>query len=620
MCGIAGKLYFKQGQEVSREEIETMAESIKHRGPDDRGIFIDKNLGLGHCRLSIIDLSSAGHQPMSSHDSRTWITFNGEIYNFLELRKELEDDGVKFHSNTDTEIIIYLYRKYGVKCLEKLRGMFAFAIWDKDTRELFVARDRVGKKPVKYYFDGKVFIFASELKAILKNKEVKKEIDLEAIDQYLTFGYVPTPKTGYKNIYKLEPATYMLVRENGQIEKKQYWDLDFSKKLNLSEEQWEEKILDKIKESIKIRLMADVPLGAHLSGGIDSSLIVALMSEQSTERVKTFSIGFEEKKYDESKYARMVAKKYNTDHTEIIIKPNAAEIIPQLVQQYEEPFADNSALPTWYLCQATKQKLTVALNGDGGDENFAGYSRYEVMKLYDLLKFLPAKNLIEKISSLIHRATGIKKFSNFARAIGSAHLSALDFYINNISHFTNQDKQKLYTDSFKSEINKKQNPYKSLLPSDTNTNLLDKFLYFGIKTHLADDLIPKVDIASMAAGLEIRSPLLDHELMELAAQMPASLKIKWFNKKYLLKKIAYKYLPKECIDRPKQGFDAPLEFWFKNNLKQFLSDPQLISELVNIGLKEKYILELINNGSNEFNYSKKIWNLIMLAHWLKYAK
>ncbi len=620
MCGIAGKLYFKQSQEISREEIETMAEAIKHRGPDDRGIFIDKNLGLGHCRLSIIDLSSAGHQPMSSGDSRTWITFNGEIYNFLELKKELEADGIKFHSNTDTEIIIYLYRKYGVKCLEKLRGMFAFAIWDKDTRELFVARDRVGKKPVKYYFDGEVFIFASELKAILKNKEVKKEIDLEAIDQYLTFGYVPTPKTGYKNIYKLEAASYILVRENGQIEKKQYWDLDFSKKLNLSEEQWEEKILEKIKESIKIRLVADVPLGAHLSGGIDSSLIVALMSQQSTERIKTFSIGFEEKKYDESKYARLVANKYNTDHTEIIIKPNAAEIIPQLAQQYEEPFADNSALPTWYLCQATKQKLTVALNGDGGDENFAGYSRYEIMKLYNLLKFLPAKNILEKIFVLIYKITGIKKFLNFARAIGSTHLSALDFYINNISHFTNQDKQKLYSDGFKQEIDGSPAPYKNFFGSSTKTDLLDKILYFGIKTHLIDDLIPKVDIASMANGLEVRSPLLDHELLELTAQMPNSLKIKWFNKKYLLKKIAYRYLPKECIDRPKQGFDIPLEFWFKNNLKQFLSDPQLISELENIGLDKKYILELINKGSNEFNYSKKIWNLIMLANWLKYAK
>lgn len=618
MCGIAGKLYFKQNKNISKEEIESMINAIHHRGPDDNGIFIDKNIALGHCRLSIIDLSSAGHQPMSSGDKNNWITFNGEIYNFLELRKELENDGVKFNSNTDTEIIIYLYKKYGVKCLEKMRGMFAFAIWDKDTRKLFLARDRVGKKPIKYYFDGQVFIFASELKSILKNKEVKKEIDYNAIDQYLTFGYVPTPKTGYKNIHKLEPASYILVDEDGKIEKKKYWDLDFSKKLNISETKWEEKVLEKIKESIKIRLLADVPLGAHLSGGIDSSLIIALMSEQMTEKVKTFSVGFEEKSYDETIYSRLVAKRYNTDHTEIIIKPNAIEIISKLAEQYEEPFADNSALPTWYLCQATKQKLTVALNGDGGDENFGGYSRYEIMKLYNLLNFLPGKNIAAKISSFCYKKTGIKNFSNLNRILENTKLSPLSFYTNNIAHFTDYDKQRLYNKDFQQKINQENKTYEDIFNNTKTSDWLDKFLYLGIKTHLADDLIPKIDIASMAHGLEIRSPFLDHELMEMAAQIPSSLKIKGFNKKYILKKIAYRYLPKECIDRPKKGFDAPLDFWFKNDLKNYITDSSIISELKKIGLDEKYITNFIHQGStSEHNYSKKIWNLIMLANWLK---
>ncbi len=618
MCGIAGKLYFKQNRGIAKEEIRAMTDAIHHRGPDDTGIFIDQNLGLGHCRLSIIDLSSAGHQPMGSSDEKTWITFNGEIYNFLDLKKELEADGIQFHSNTDTEIIIYLYRKYGVDCLKKLRGMFAFAIWDKDKRELFVARDRVGKKPIKYYYDKNIFIFASELKAILKNKEVKKEIDYSAIDQYLTFGYVPTPKTGYKNIYKLEPANYMIVNESGKVIKKQYWDIDFSQKLNLDETEWENKILNKLQESIKIRLMADVPLGAHLSGGVDSSLIVALMSEQMSQRVKTFSIGFEEKSYDETKYARLVAKKYNTEHTEVFIKPDVATIIPALANQYEEPFADNSALPTWYLCQATKQKLTVALNGDGGDENFAGYKRYEMMKFYNALKYLPAKNINGKISEIIYKTTGIKNFLRLKQVLINLNLDPINFYTNNTAHFSDEDKIVLYSDDFKKNIGQHEMPYKKIFEQTTKLEWLDKFLYLGIKSHLPDDLIPKVDISSMAFGLEIRSPLLDHELMELAAQMPSALKIKGLNKKYLLKKIAYKYLPKECIDRPKQGFDAPLEFWFKNNLKNFFLESNIINELVQIGLNKKYLEDIIDdNSSKMFNHSKKIWNLIMLANWLK---
>lgn len=618
MCGIAGKLYFQQKNIVTKEEIVVMTDAIQHRGPDDAGIFVDKNLGFGHCRLSIIDLSSAGHQPMSSNDEKTWITFNGEIYNFLDLRKELEADGIKFHSNTDTEIIIYLYKKYGPECLKKLRGMFALAIWDKDTRELFVARDRVGKKPLKYYFDKNVFIFASELKAILKNKEVKKEIDYLAIDEYLTFGYVPSPKTGYKNIYKLEPASYMLIKESGEVTKKQYWNIDFSQKLNLNENEWEDKILNKLQESIKIRLMADVPLGAHLSGGIDSSLIVALMSKQMTQRVKTFSVGFEEKSYDETKYARLVAQKYNTDHTEIFIKPDAAAIIPELARQYEEPFADNSALPTWYLCQATKEKLTVALNGDGGDENFAGYKRYEMMKLYNVLKYLPAKGAASKISELIYQTTGINNFLHLKQLLANLNLDPLNFYINNIAHFSDKDKIDLYSNDFKKNINQPEAAYKELFDQTAQLDWLDKFLYLGIKSHLPDGLTPKVDIASMAFGLEIRSPLLDHELMELAAKIPSSLKIKGGNKKYLLKKIAYKYLPKECIDRPKQGFDAPLKFWFKNDLKKFLLESDITKELVEIGINKKYLDEIVNeNSSRQFNYSKKIWNLIMLANWLK---
>ncbi len=385
MCGIAGKLNFKN-QPVEKTDILAMMNEIKHRGPDDEGIYLNNNIGLGHRRLSIIDLSSNGQQPMPDESKRFWITYNGEVYNFLELKKELLRDGVRFKSNTDTEVIIYLYKKYGAECLKLLRGMFAFAIWDNEKKELFLARDRIGKKPLKYYLSNNVLIFSSELKAILKNKEVKKEIDWQAIDKFLTYKYVPAPRTGFKNIHKLPPAHCMTIKANGEKIIKQYWDLNFEKKLDLSEKDWLKNITNKLKESVQARLISDVPLGVHLSGGIDSSLIVALMAEIQNKPIKTFSIGFKEKKYNELNYARLVAKKYKTNHQEFIIDPKAAEILPELAYSYEEPYADASLLPSYYLSKITKEHVTVALNGDGGDEVFAGYDRYQAAQLYFKLK------------------------------------------------------------------------------------------------------------------------------------------------------------------------------------------------------------------------------------------
>jgi asparagine synthase (glutamine-hydrolysing) len=390
MCGIFGKLFFEKTK-IEKKDYKDCLDAISHRGPNDEGFYVDENIILGSRRLAIIDLSEAGHMPMTNEDGRFWIVFNGEIYNFLDLRKELEKRH-KFKSKTDTEVILHLYEEKGIDCLRYLRGMFAFAVWDKKEKILFLARDRLGKKPLKYYFNDKFFIFASELKAILKDKEVPREIDWGAIDEYLTYQYVPHPKTGFKGIFKLEPAHYLLITLDGKIKKERYWDLDFTQKLNLSENEWIGAIEEKLKESVKIRLISDVPLGAHLSGGIDSSMVVAMMAQEMKEPVKTFSIGFKEKTYDETKYARLVAKRYGTDHHELIIEPNAIEILPKLVYHYEEPYADSSALPTWYLCQMTKNYITVALNGDGGDENFAGYtSRYVAWKLYWRLRFFHLK-------------------------------------------------------------------------------------------------------------------------------------------------------------------------------------------------------------------------------------
>lgn len=620
MCGIAGKIYFNDKKAVQPKEIQRMTDAISHRGPDDAGAFTEKNVGLGHRRLSIIDLSPLGHQPMSDDRGKIWIVFNGEIYNFLELRHSLEKDGIKFKSKTDTEIIIYLYKKYGVQCLQYLRGMFAFAIWDKEKQELFLARDRAGKKPLKYYFDKNTFIFASELKAILKNAEVKKEVDFGAIDEYLTYQYVPHPKTGFKNIYKLEPAHYLIVKNNGEVIKEKYWNLDYSQKLDLSEKEWEVKITDKLKESVKLRMISDVPLGAHLSGGIDSSLIVALMAQEMKEPVKTFSIGFKEADYNELHYAKMVANRYKTDHREFIVEPNAIEILPQLAYHYEEPFADPAALPTWYLSQLTRQHVTVALNGDGGDENFAGYSRYNAMKLFKVISFLPFKKKIGLLNGAFYKLTKEKIFKKGFNFLRSYDKDRVDFYFQLINYFNQPEKELIYSENFSSKTRDSQWYLflKQRFDASKNLNWLNQLLYVDFNSYLPGALLPKVDIASMAHALEIRSPFLDYEFLELTAKMPVNLKLHGQNKKYLLKQIAYKYLPKECIDRPKRGFSVPLEYWFKNQLNNYLKSQLLNEKFYRWGFKKEGIEQLItSHESKHNNYANRLWALLMLNEWFK---
>jgi len=620
MCGIVGIFNFDQ-REISDKILKEMTQALLHRGPDDCGIFIEKNIGLGHTRLSIIDLSSTGHQPMSDKEEKIWIVYNGEIYNYLVLKRELEKEGIVFKSKTDTEVIIYLYKKYGIDCLKYLRGMFAFAIWDKEKKQLFLAKDRVGKKPLKYYCDSNCFIFSSELKAILKNPEVKKEIDYDAIDEYLTYQYVPHPKTGFKNIWKLEPAHYLIVKENGEIIKQRYWKLDYSKKLNLSESEWKEKILEKLRESIKIRLFSDVPLGAHLSGGIDSSLIVALMAQEQNSALKTFSIGFTEKDYNELSYARLVAQKYKTDHQEFIIKPNAIEVLPSLAYYYEEPYADSSALPTWYLSKITKKYVTVVLNGDGGDENFAGYTRYNAMKLFQYLHLIPFKPQLKKLNRFLYQITKIKIFQKGYRFLNSYSAQPIDFYLRIIDYFGQEEKNLIYTNEFKQKI--KNSRWHSFLKEKYEEtkkfDWLDKILYTDILSYLPDDLLVKVDIASMAHGLEVRSPFLDYEFLELTTAMSSNLKMCGHNKKYLLKKIAEKFLPKECIYRPKQGFGVPLEHWFRGEeLENYLREKLLAKKFLAFGFEKQGIKQLIEEHKNHHqNYANHLWALLMLEAWLQ---
>ncbi|OQA38185.1 MAG: Asparagine synthetase (glutamine-hydrolyzing) 1 [Parcubacteria group bacterium ADurb.Bin316] len=497
--------------------------------------------------------------------------------------------------------------------------MFAFAIWDDEQKLLFLARDPLGKKPLKYYRDNNCFIFASELKAILTNKEVKKEPDWSAIDEYLTYKYVPAPKTGFKNIFKLPPASFMVIKSNGETTIKKYWQLDFSKKLNLSEEEWQKKIKDKLVESIKLRLTSDVPLGVHLSSGVDSGLIAALIAKDIGIRPKTFTIGFKEAEYDERPLAKLVAKKYHTNHQELVIEPHTVEILPQLAYQYEEPYADSSALPTFYLSQLTKGYASVAINGDGGDENFAGYERYRAFRMRRLLKIIPAKKILSSISSLEYQRTKNKSYQKIARLLEAYSRNPHDFYLNIIQYFSPTDKQLLYEKKLRNnEASRWRSHSLDLFNEANNLDWLDRLLYVGIKSHLPDDLLVKTDIASMAHGLELRSPFLDKEFMELTAQMPSGLKMRGDNKKYLLKKIAAQYLPAKAVSQTKKYFDVPLDCWFRGDLKKYIEDNIASPKFLDYGFNKNFILLLIReHASHRKNHDNKLWSLLMLRLWFK---
>ncbi|HOF42399.1 MAG TPA: asparagine synthase (glutamine-hydrolyzing) [Candidatus Moranbacteria bacterium] len=625
MCGITGKIYFDENT-VSEQDILSMNEKIMHRGPDDGGAYIssDRKVGLGHRRLSIIDLSPLAHQPMDYLD-RYQIVFNGEIYNFKEKKSKLEKEGYKFKSHSDTEVILALYDKFGKNCLEHLRGMFSFAIYDEKEKTLFCARDRVGKKPFKYYLDEKVFMFASELKAILTQKDYKKEPDYVAIHHYLTLQYVPAPLTGFKDIKKLEPAHYLFIDLNTKkVEKERYWKLDYSKKLNLSEDEWKKRIMQKLEESVKLRMISDVPLGAFLSGGIDSSAIVALMSKLSDKPVKTFSIGFNEEKYNELKYAKIVAEKFKTDHKEFIVEPHAIELLPMLVRQYEEPYADSSALPTYYVSKITRDYVTVALNGDGGDENFAGYGRYSVQKFslwYD--KIMPLhKYFALPISKFL--AKNIKN-TFFDRAYLFAKTLSEEYnyrYLNYIRYFSNELKNEIYTENFKQKtlgIDSYNIVAKRFNEAETK-NKMDQCLYADFSTYLPDDLMVKVDIDSMAVSLEGRSPFLDHEFLELTAKVPFDLKIKGLNnKKYILKEALRGLVPDEVMFRSKMGFGIPIDKWFRKELREYAYELLLSEKAVNRKIfKIEEIKKILDEHVNtKISHAYRIWALITLELWFR---
>lgn len=628
MCGIIGKLYFSHKTVVDQTRFRSMTNILKHRGPDDDGFYFNKNVALGFRRLAIIDLSPAGHQPMGNEDGTVWVVFNGEIYNFVALRKILEQKGHHFHSQTDTETIIHLYEEYGIDCLRHLRGMFAFAIWDEKKQKLLLARDRIGKKPLKYYLGKNFIIFASELKALLRDPDVPKNIDYEAIHHYLSFQYVPYPMTGFKNINKLPPAHYISVSFSDSkvmIEgPKRYWKLDYSKKLNLSENEWKNEIMARLEESVKLRMMADVPLGAFLSGGIDSSAIVGLMAKNSSKPVKTFSIGFKEESHNELPYARLIADRFKTEHTEFIVEPKALEILPMLVYHYEEPYADSSAIPTYYVSKLTRQHVTVVLNGDGGDENFAGYGRYNVQKftaLYDRVPSLLRKYVIHQGARL---AAGIFKntFFDRARRFSESFIEGRPRrYLEYICYFNEKGKRELYTPEFLKSIQSidSRDLIEEKFKNAGTDDIIDQALSVDFNSYLPDDLLVKVDIASMAVSLEGRSPLLDHQFLEFTAQMPSALKIKGQEKKYIFKKALEGFLPEKTLYRKKMGFGVPLEHWFRGELKDYIRENLLGLKAKNRGIFRPQAIERLisRHQQTKVNHAHKLWSLLTLEKWFQ---
>ncbi len=620
MCGIVGFVR-NDGKPVDEQLLARMNDAIRHRGPDEDGFYINGSVGLAMRRLAIIDLKS-GQQPIHNQDRTSWIVFNGEIYNYLELREKLENLGHTFYTNSDTEAIVHAYDEFGADCPKHLRGMFVFAIWNTVKQELFLARDRMGKKPLLYANVNGQLVFGSEFSALLLHPDVSRDINPEALDYYLAFMCIPAPITAYRAIRKLEPAHWLRWR-NGNIETGCYWQPDFTKKIDISEEEAGERTIEILRDAVKVRLMSEVPLGAFLSGGIDSSAVVALMSQESSERVKTFSIGFEEQDFSELHHARRVAEHVGAEHHEFIVRPDAVEVLPMLVDHYGEPYADSSAVPTYYVARETRKHVTVALNGDGGDESFAGYERYIAMGLTEKYRKVPSfirESLIRQAVNMIPTdPTKRSKIKSAQRLLSVVERPKAGRYMKWMSVFDAELKEPLYTDSFRQQT-QGANPtgiLENWFKRANGIGVVDTLLLTDQMTYLPNDLLVKVDIATMAVSLEARSPFLDHHVIEFAASLPQNLKLRRLTGKYLLKKVLRKLLPSENLTRRKMGFGVPIGHWFRGKMQPFLREVILSEKALGRGLfRPEAVKQLVDQHVRaEKDYSHQLWTLLMLELW-----
>ncbi len=624
VCGIAGQFNFQNEQPVDPAFVRRMARVLSHRGPDDEDIFVDGRIGLGHRRLSIIDLSG-GKQPMQDETGRFTIVFNGEIYNYCELKETLLSKGYRFRTQSDTEVLLNLYRDKGSDCLEEARGMFAFAIWDSDSRQLFLARDRLGKKPLFYAVRNGTLFFGSEIKAILESPDVSRTTRPASIDDYLTYGYTPSPFTMFEGIMKLPPAHWMRCDRHG-VTVQRYWSLSYEPKQIHSREAWREKIWSLLSEAVRLRLRSDVPLGVLLSGGLDSSTIVALIRECSGQSVRTFSIGFEESDYSELKFAREVARHFGTEHHELIVRPDAAAILPKLIWHYNEPFGDSSCIPTYYVSQLTRRHVKVALSGDGGDEAFAGYDRYRGAQLAMALSRLPrpvlrsARSLCQWLADHGPRSDPKRwrRPLNFLEALVEFPNSE-ERYLRWVSIFSTREKEQLYADHFNAHVRDRvagQFLLEILRRTET-TSVVDQLLKADTQSYLPEDLLVKMDIASMAHGLEIRSPFLDHIFLETIAQMPADFKLHRFQTKFLLREIVSDRLPRAVLNRRKMGFAVPIDHWFRSSLRRLVEEVLLDPVTLRRGLFKRSAIEklLREHRERRRDHRFRLWALLNLELW-----
>lgn len=596
-----------------------MASAVVHRGPDSFGYHVSDGVGLGIRRLRVIDLVT-GDQPITNENGSIWTVLNGEIYNFQELRESLELAGHRFVTRSDTEVIVHAFEEYGDDFVSRLRGMFALAIWDGRSQRLVLARDRLGKKPLLYAQLGDDLVFASEMQALLASGRVPRNLDHGALGDYLAYGYVPTPATAFVAARKLRPG-HLLAWERGRVTTRRYWSLEYGPKLELSEAAAVEELEDRLSEAVRLRLIADVPIGALLSGGIDSSIVVALMARHS-DRVKTFSIGFEDAAYDELRHARRVAERYGTDHHELVVRPDAASVLPLLVRHYGEPYADSSAIPTYYVAQLARQHVTVALNGDGGDESFAGYDRYRGMVLAGVLSRVPALavaapallGIARRLPGLSERTAG-----RVGRFLAAARLSPRDRYATWVSTMRPELWRELIAPDVLARISEgRARTVERTFDEMSSLGPVDRLLATDVATYLLDDLMVKMDIASMANSLETRSPFLDHEVVEFAARLPERYKLGPLGEqKYLLKKLARRHVPRENIERPKMGFSVPVGRWLRADLHDMAEEVLLGTRARSRGYLDPAPVRRIWNehqaGAVDRTYP--LWTLLMLEFW-----
>lgn len=612
MCGIAGFIDASCNDDKARAVIDAMCGAIRHRGPDEQGTWVGDGVAVGMRRLAIIDRSQ-GHQPIFNEDGSALVVFNGEIYNYRELQKELRQRGHRLRTNSDTEVIVHAYEEYGDDCVNHLQGMFSFAIWDKKRRRLLAARDRFGKKPFNYYWDGRKFVFGSEIKSLLR-AGIPREVDPIALDEYLTYRYVPTPHTIFRNVRKL-PAAHSLTLENGRVDIKRYWELPFSPTNHDDETTAIERIGFLLRDAVKMRLMSEVPLGAFLSGGIDSSVVVGLMSQLMSQPVKTFSIGFAEEDYTELPYARQVAEYFGTEHHEFLVQPDLISVLPDLVWAYDEPFADPSMLPTYYVSKLAREHVTVALTGDGGDEIFGGYSTYRREYWINRMPLF-ARFVLKHGSSLM--PDGMRGKNRLRLLLDDPALRCVE----NVTTVRNFSRSAMYSDDYFNHV-RHHDPLERQLGEYRAASQLDittQMQRVDSRVYLADDILVKVDKASMINSLETRAPLLDHHLAEYVSSLPSALRLRKGVLKYLLRKVAGSLLPADILERPKMGFSVPLEHWFRGDLtgyaRDLLTSPQATQREIFSPLFIEHLLKA-HRGTAAVNNSEAIWALLCLEHWFR---